>query len=800
MIKKKIAVMLVLGMAVHTIGNFCPSYATTIEENSEYKVLTSNNTEIVMDEQEKEDTAVSKITEDIVNQYIDIADEVDYYYPAEKTDLLLRTSQLPEKYDARENGKVSSVKNQNPYGTCWAFSVIGAAESQMLTKGQPEMDYSELQLLYFSFHHVDDTLGNLTGDATESKGYLTYGSTNTSSVFALASWIGVGQENIAPYESVVNNVSLELPSELAYDDELHLQNTYMLSMKNSDAVKKLILEYGSVVSGVHMYTTEAYYNEETDALYQNVTKSADHSILIVGWDDNYSVENFATENRPVANGAWLIKNSWGTNKPYIWVSYEDLCLTSQNAYAYDFEDANQYDFNYQYDGSLSTHYEKMENGSTLINVYTADGWDRERIKGVSFATRSDNLSYSIQIYKNSGEENPMDGTPLLDNPVTGTTTFAGYYTVDIDTDVFLEKGDRFSVAITMTDLDDELIQYYADTSGNNSSIVFYNNRTAPGQSYLYENGIIKDLHYEQADTSNGNPTGTGYTARMKVFTTKENIELSDLNDGKFSIAPKHDYTGKKVEPAVTVTYHGKKLTKGTDYTVSYSNNIKIGTATATVEGIGTYTGTKKLSFQIMAKVNPVTVYNGIDYRAVYDYNYYIRKYPSIWRKYRTDDKKTLEYFVKYGMKKGHQAIADFRVQSYACRYYDLRKAYKNNLVKYYLHYIRYGKNEGRKATGTNIMQGGITKLNGVNYKYVFQVGYYADRYDDLFAAYGFDDEQYLRHFVYCGMKEGRQASGNFNVYHYRTRYSDVRKAYGRYLEKYYLHYINFGYKEGRNGK
>ena len=98
------------------------------------------------------------------------------------------------------------------------------------------------------------------------------------------------------------------------------------------------------------------------------------------------------------------------------------------------------------------------------------------------------------------------------------------------------------------------------------------------------------------------------------------------------------------------------------------------------------------------------------------------------------------------------------------------------------------------------MQGGITKLNGVNYKYVFQVGYYADRYDDLFAAYGFDDEQYLRHFVCFGMKEGRQASGNFNVYHYRTRYSDVRKAYGRYLEKYYLHYINFGYKEGRNGK
>lgn len=61
------------------------------------------------------------------------------------------------------------------------------------------------------------------------------------------------------------------------------------------------------------------------------------------------------------------------------------------------------------------------------------------------------------------------------------------------------------------------------------------------------------------------------------------------------------YNGKAQTPAVTVKYGSKKLTLNKDYTLSYSNNKKIGTATVKVKGKGNYTGTKKLTFIIRPK-------------------------------------------------------------------------------------------------------------------------------------------------------------------------------------------------------
>jgi len=59
------------------------------------------------------------------------------------------------------------------------------------------------------------------------------------------------------------------------------------------------------------------------------------------------------------------------------------------------------------------------------------------------------------------------------------------------------------------------------------------------------------------------------------------------------------YTGKALKPTVKVVLNKKTLKKGTDYTVAYSNNKKIGTATVTINGKGKYTGTKSVSFKIL---------------------------------------------------------------------------------------------------------------------------------------------------------------------------------------------------------
>ncbi|MGN0496595.1 MAG: CAP domain-containing protein [Lachnospiraceae bacterium] len=199
-------------------------------------------------------------------------------------------------------------------------------------------------------------------------------------------------------------------------------------------------------------------------------------------------------------------------------------------------------------------------------------------------------------------------------------------------------------------------------------------------------------------------------------------------------------------------------------------------------------------------IGQVTKLNGVDYSAVYNYDYYLNKYSDLKKVFNNDDIGALTHFVNYGMKEGRQGCASFNVISYAYKYYDLRKVYKNDKQKYYLHYIKSGKKEGRVATGTTTMQGGPVSYSGVNYSAVFNVGYYANKYADLRKAFGFDDAAYLKHFVNSGMNEGRQGSANFNVLNYKNRYKDLQRVFGNDLKKYYIHYINAGKKEGRNGK
>lgn len=191
-------------------------------------------------------------------------------------------------------------------------------------------------------------------------------------------------------------------------------------------------------------------------------------------------------------------------------------------------------------------------------------------------------------------------------------------------------------------------------------------------------------------------------------------------------------------------------------------------------------------------IDSEVVYNGVDYSAVFDKNYYANKYPDLKALYGYDGEKLLEHFVKNGIQEGRQASEEFSISYYKSKYGDLRNKFGNNNVEYVMHYIYSGKKEGRYGENP-------AYYNGVDYSAVYDPTYYYEKYEDVRIAFGKDYRNLIKHFVTSGMNEGRVASEAFNPTYYKEKYADLQSAFGTNNKLYYMHYIKNGKQEGRSG-
>lgn len=94
-------------------------------------------------------------------------------------------------------------------------------------------------------------------------------------------------------------------------------------------------------------------------------------------------------------------------------------------------------------------------------------------------------------------------------------------------------------------------------------------------------------------------TGIGSYSGTKTVTFR--ITGPNLSSATIAAIPDQLYTGSDIRPAVTVTVNNVTLRQSTDYTVYYSNNRNIGTATVTITGRGNYTGTRTTTFRIIGR-------------------------------------------------------------------------------------------------------------------------------------------------------------------------------------------------------
>ncbi|SER41132.1 N-acetylmuramoyl-L-alanine amidase family protein [Lachnobacterium bovis] len=193
----------------------------------------------------------------------------------------------------------------------------------------------------------------------------------------------------------------------------------------------------------------------------------------------------------------------------------------------------------------------------------------------------------------------------------------------------------------------------------------------------------------------------------------------------------------------------------------------------------------------------ITSFDGKDYSKVYNYNYYMDKYPDLKNYFKDDDYKALEHFVKFGINEKRQAIANFDIKSYINANSDLRAAYRNDFKAYVNHYISMGFRENRTTTNCDKIYNPVTTYKGVDYSKVYNYEDYIAFYEDIRKAFDCDDYGALEHFVRFGMNEKRKASSTFDVVSYKNANSDLRAAFKNDMKKYYEHYMLMGYRENR---
>lgn len=334
--------------------------------------------------------------------------------------------QYPVSYDLRTLNKVTPVRNQGAYGTCWTFGSLGSLES-ILMPLVPNPDLSE------------NNIANYAGfDSNFSGG----GSTYMSAAY-MARWSGPFNET----EDAYPNPGYLPPLDTAL--QYHMQNIIFVPSRPSpidnDIIKEMITDHGAC--SLSFYYDSQYYNSTNYAFYNGVDTVSNHAVTLAGWNDNFPASSFNTA--PPGNGAFLIKNSWGTswgNEGYFWISYYDTSIRRITCF-YGAESIQNYTGICQYD-ELGLVGSTGNNTDTYwgSNIFTAGSSDP--VSAVSTWAVSSNCAYEIRVYAGVSAGNPTSGT--LASTETGTIELPGYYTINLGTPATVTEGQLFSVVVKYT--------------------------------------------------------------------------------------------------------------------------------------------------------------------------------------------------------------------------------------------------------------------------------------------------------------------------------------------------------------
>ena len=442
------------------------------------------------------------------------------------------------KYDLRELNAVSKIKNQFRDGGCRSFAALGALESHIKLKTGVELDLSEnnfenRQGFYFGTNNIRQGR-NRNSDLP----YLVnYGPILEEDDPYIPMKGEGGEENYLTQEQVnnaaKNPVLKDGVKQIMSFEFLKTVDTAKVSSAEGDEllqIKEAIAKNGGVVADMYMahdgnktfpYTDVKYYNPETKAYYfdgkdsdrtskyktveaDGVKYGANHAITIVGWDDDFSKDNFTT--KPEIDGAWIVRDAQSEafgDKGYFYVSFKSISM-GENPYVFTEVIEPQYGI-YQHDELAFTGFREGINFATdekdvLFNRYKAVS--DSKIEKIGFYTTKKNAEYEVYLIpdfnsfakdaKDLDEDEAEEFYKLIQEykVLSGIADNAGYHTLDIPADeaISLTKGKDFAVGIWTRNSDAEDPNHKYDMVVEEKNIMGQGKNAKVGEeeTYVYD--------------------------------------------------------------------------------------------------------------------------------------------------------------------------------------------------------------------------------------------------------------------------------------------------------------------------
>ena len=254
---------------------------------------------------------------------------------------------IPTSFDLRTKFKIN-IENQGPEGNCWIFATLGAMRTHLALKNSLSVtpNLSERHLDYLTsnlytnknFSRKQGAGGNFTyslryfmnddGPVLESK--VPY--SNSYSTAAELKKLDAMTPDYYVHKTITFP-TVKVKQGVYYNGSKQLTDAEVTTFRNR--VKTHIMNNGGVYCSVRTNSKFAdgankHYNQFDDGTIDG-SECGGHALTIIGWDDNYSKDNFYGAFKPKKNGAWLAVNSYGENWGYngtLWVSYEDYQANS----------------------------------------------------------------------------------------------------------------------------------------------------------------------------------------------------------------------------------------------------------------------------------------------------------------------------------------------------------------------------------------------------------------------------------------------------------------------------------------